>query len=190
MSTDAPASLGSLSEDERRQLLAVARHAIASHLSCASLTPPETSPALRRPGAAFVTVRRRDDRELRGCIGTLEAREPLVEAVARMAVAAATQDLRFASVTAPELPSVALEISVLTHPVPIEPQEVAPGVHGLIVRHRGRSGLLLPQVATDHGWDREAFLQHTCLKAGLPRDAWNDPGAILLAFTAEVFRED
>src|SRR2546428_77215 len=75
-------------------------------------------------------------------------------------------------------------------PVPIAPEDVEPGVHGLIVRHGGRSGLLLPQVATHHGWDRETFLAYTCLKAGLPRDAWRDPGAILLAFTAIVLRED
>jgi AmmeMemoRadiSam system protein A len=186
----APANLGGLSDDERRQLLAVARCVIVAHLSSAPLTLPDVSPALRRPGAVFVTVRRRDDGELRGCIGTLEAREPLVEAVARLVVAAATQDLRFASVTAPELPSIALEISILTPPAPIEPQKVEPGVHGLIVRHDGRSGLLLPQVATDQGWDREAFLQYTCLKAGLQREAWKDPAAILLAFTAEVFGED
>jgi AmmeMemoRadiSam system protein A len=179
-----------LNEREREELLAVARLAIQAHLSRAPLTLPEVAPALRRPGAVFVTLRSRGDDELRGCIGTLEPREPLVEAVARMAVAAATQDLRFASVSAVELPSIALEISILTAPVPIAPQDVEPGVHGLIVRHAGRSGLLLPQVASDHGWDRETFLQYTCVKAGLPRDAWTNPDAMLLAFTAEVFGED
>ncbi|PYQ05548.1 MAG: AMMECR1 domain-containing protein [Acidobacteria bacterium] len=181
---------GDLSEREREELLAVARRAIEAHLSSAPLTLPDVAPALRRRGAVFVTLRSRGDDELRGCIGTLEPRESLVEAVARMAVAAATQDLRFASVSAVELPSITLEISVLTAPVPIAPQDVEPGVHGLIVRHAGRSGLLLPQVATDYGWDRETFLQYTCVKAGLPRDAWTDPAAILLAFTAEVFGED
>ena len=107
-----------------------------------------------------------------------------------MAVAAATQDLRFPCVTAAELPLLAVEISVLTPPVPIAAEDVQPGVHGLIVRAAGRSGLLLPQVATDHGWDRETFLAHTCVKAGLPRDAWRDPGATLLAFTAIVFGEE
>jgi AmmeMemoRadiSam system protein A len=190
MSTNAPPEPARLTEEERRQLLTVARQAIAAHLASALLTLPEVAPALRGPGAAFVTLRRRGDDELRGCIGTLEARQPLVDAVVRMAVAAATQDVRFASVTAPELPLLALEISILGPAAPIEAQAVEPGVHGLIVRHGGRSGLLLPQVATDHGWDRETFLQYTCLKAGLPRDAWRDPGAILLAFTAEVFAED
>jgi len=190
MSTNAPSGPARFNDEERRQLLALARQAIAAHLACALLTLPEVAPALRWPGAAFVTLRRRGDDELRGCIGTVEARQPLVDAVVRMAVAAATQDLRFASVTAGELPSLALEISILGPAAPIAAQAVEPGVHGLIVRHGGRSGLLLPQVATDHGWDRETFLQCTCLKAGLPRDAWRDPGAILLAFTAEVFGED
>jgi len=184
-----PAAL-TLTDEERRQLLALARHAIAAHLSCVPLSLPDVPPALRRPGSVFVTLRSRKDDELRGCIGTLEAREPLVEAVLRMAVAAATQDQRFSSVTPGELPLLALEVSVLTPPEPIAPQDVEPGVHGLIVRHCGRSGLLLPQVATHHGWDRETFLQYTCVKAGLPRDAWKEPGATLLAFTAVVFTDE
>jgi AmmeMemoRadiSam system protein A len=178
------------SEGERRQLLAVARQALAAWFGPAPAAVIEVGPELRRPCAVFVTLRRRADDELRGCIGTLEAREPLVEVVARMAVAAGTQDLRFPAVTAEELPLLAMEISVLTAPVPITAAEVQPGLHGLIVRAAGRSGLLLPQVATHHGWDRETFLAQTCVKAGLPRDAWKDPGATLLAFTAVVFGED
>src|SRR5256712_14120797 len=107
-----------------------------------------------------------------------------------MGVAAATQALRFPPVAVEELPGLAVEISVLTPAEPIAPEQVQPGIHGVVVRHGGRSGLLLPQVATDHGWDRQTFLEYTCLKAGLPRDAWRDPGAILLAFTAIVLRED
>ena len=102
-----------LTEQDRRELLSVARRAIAARLALAAFALPEAGPALRRPGAAFVTLRRRRDDELRGCIGTLEPREPLVETVARMAVAAATQDLRFPPVTVEELPGLAVEISVL-----------------------------------------------------------------------------
>lgn len=189
MSGEEPAGPQELGEEERRQLLDVARQAIAARLSSTAFREPEVAPALRRPGAAFVTLRRREPDELRGCIGTLEPREPLVEAVARMAVAAAIQDLRFPPVTAEELPFLAVEISVLTAPAPIAPDRVQVGLHGLIVRHGGRSGLLLPQVATDHGWDRETFLQFTCRKAGLPLDAWRDPEAQVLAFTATVFGE-
>jgi AmmeMemoRadiSam system protein A len=187
---EAPAGPPELGEEERRQLLDVARRAIAARLSSTDFREPEVGRALRRPGAAFVTLRRRDVDELRGCIGTLEPREALVTAVARMAVAAATHDLRFPPVRAEELPFLAVEISVLRAPAPIAPDRIQPGLHGLIVRHRGRSGLLLPQVATDHGWDRETFLQYTCRKAGLPPDAWRDPESVLLCFTAIVFSED
>ena len=179
-----------LTDQDRRELLSVARQSIAARLALAAFGLPEAGPGLRRPGAAFVTLRRRTDDELRGCIGTLEPREPLVETVARMAIAAATQDLRFPPVTADELPGLAVEISVITPAQPIAPEEVRPGIHGIIVRHAGRSGLLLPQVATDHGWDRQTFLEYTCLKAGLPREAWQHPATIVLAFTALVFGED
>lgn len=190
MTGDATGGRTALSEDDRRRLLAVARQALAACFCPTSIDVLEVPPELRRPGAAFVTLRRRADDELRGCIGTLEAQQPLVDVVARMAVAAATQDLRFPCVTAEELPLLAMEISVLTPPVPITAEEVQPGLHGLIIRAAGRSGLLLPQIATNNGWDRETFLAHTCVKAGLPRDAWKDPGATLLAFTAVVFGED
>jgi AmmeMemoRadiSam system protein A len=190
MSAGAPAGPAVLGECERRVLLVVARQAIAARLSSRPLPAPDVASELRRPGAVFVTLRRRADDELRGCIGTLEAEQPLVDVVGRMAVAAATQDLRFPSVTAEELPSLAMEISILTPCVPITPDEVQPGIHGLIIRAGGRSGLLLPQVASDHGWDRETFLAYTCVKAGLPCDAWKDPRATLLAFTAVVFGEE
>ena len=190
MSAGDPGARQDLTPDERRQLLAVARSAIAARLALSPSALPEVADALRRPAAAFVTLRRREDDELRGCIGTLEPNGPLVEVVARMAVAAATQDLRFPPVVAAELPSLAVEISVITTPVPIPADRVQPGLHGLIVRHGGRSGLLLPQVAADHGWDRETFLEYTCRKAGLPPDTWRDTAALLLAFTAVVFSED
>ena len=190
MNGEEPAGPQELGQEERRQLLEVARQAIAAQLSSTDFREPEVGPALRRPGAAFVTLFRRDADELRGCIGTLEPREELVKAVARMAVAAATQDLRFPPVRAEELPFLLVQISVLRAPAPIAPDRIQPGLHGLIVRHRGRSGLLLPQVATDHGWDRETFLQYTCRKAGLPPDAWREPEAQVLAFTAMVFGEE
>jgi AmmeMemoRadiSam system protein A len=190
LSEPEPAGRALLGERERRPLLALARQAIAARLCLVPVAVPEPAPELTLAGAAFVTLRRRADDELRGCIGTLEARGLLTDVVERMAVAAATQDLRFPCVTAEELPLLAVEISVLTPPVPIAAEQVQPGVHGLIVRAAGRSGLLLPQVATDHGWDRETFLAQTCVKAGLPRDGWKDPRATLLAFTAVVFAEE
>ncbi len=141
---------------------------------------------LAAPGAAFVTLKKKG--RLRGCIGYTEAVAPLFKVVQECAVAAATEDPRFPPVTPAELPSIDLEISVLTPLVPIRADEVEVGRHGLMVSHLGRRGLLLPQVPVELGWDRETFLDQTCVKAGLPPDAWRR-GATLEAFTAEVFGE-
>lgn len=140
-------------------------------------------------GGAFVTLRRASDGELRGCVGQLESDEPLVRIVAAMAVAAASRDSRFEPVAAGELLSLRVEISVLSPLAPIEPHAVEVGRHGLAVRLRERRGVLLPQVAVEHAWDRETFLAQTCLKAGLPKDAWRQPGIGISGFTATVFGE-
>jgi hypothetical protein len=112
-----------------------------------------------------------------------------VDTVAEMAVAAATRDGRFAPVTAHELDSLTLEISVLTPLQPIRPDEVEVGRHGLLLRCGERRGVLLPQVALEHGWDRVSFLAHTCEKAGLPAEAWKGAGVELFGFGATVFGE-
>ena len=185
-----------LTADECRELLLVARRAIAVHLRGRrpELTVPTGSLAeaptgsLAEPRGAFVTLHRPDG-ELRGCVGLLRSDRALLETVARMAVAAATEDGRFAPVTEAELDGLTIEISVLGPLQPIRPEDVEVGRHGLLVDHRGRRGVLLPQVPTEHGWDRETFLAQTCRKAGLPEDAWKEPGVELLAFTAEVFGE-
>lgn len=179
-----------LSAAERDTLLEVARQAIGACLARRRAAPlPAPEGALGRPGGAFVSLHRRRDHELRGCIGRVAAGEPLLETVAEMAVAAATQDPRFEPVRPGELDGLVIEISVLEPPRPIRAEEVEPGRHGLIARSRGRSGLLLPQVPGEHGWDRERFLSMTCRKAGLPEDAWRHGGCELLAFEAEVFGE-
>jgi hypothetical protein len=146
-------------------------------------------PALRRPGGAFVSLHSRDG-ELRGCVGVMRSEAPLVETVARLAVAAATEDRRFPSVTAEELADLVIEISALGPPRRTRPEEVEVGRHGLLLRLAGHSGVLLPQVAVEHGWDREEFLAKTAWKAGLPEDAWRREDAELYVFTAEVFGED
>lgn len=142
--------------------------------------------ALKQPYGAFVTLKRGG--ELRGCIGHIIGNAPLSETVAAMARAAATQDPRFPPLTAAELKGLSLEISVLT---PLEPvldaREIVVGKHGLYIVYGARRGLLLPQVATEQGWDRETFLDQTCWKAGLPPGAWRDPQAKLYKFGAEVF---
>jgi AmmeMemoRadiSam system protein A len=175
----------------RTALVALAREAIAAHLEGrAAATPPGEHPALQAPRGAFVTLRRRADHVLRGCIGYVQPERPLVETVAEAAVAAATQDPRFPAVKARELSALQIEVSVLSEACSIGPEQVEVGRHGLIVRHAGRSGLLLPQVPLAQGWDRVAFLDHTCAKAGLPPGTWRDPDCELLAFTALVVGEE
>jgi AmmeMemoRadiSam system protein A len=178
-----------LTERGRSVLLAIARRSIECRLEGAALEPAVREPELLQPLGAFVTLKTADG-ELRGCIGHLSPEVPLAETVARVAVAAATEDPRFGAVTRDELDALRLEVSVLSAYEPIAAEAVEVGRHGLLVRCQGRSGLLLPQVAPEHGFDRAAFLGAVCRKAGLPQDAWRDPGCQLLGFTAEVFGED
>jgi AmmeMemoRadiSam system protein A len=177
-----------LTPEQRTVLLALARRAIRGRVrGTVAAAPALADPALTAPGAAFVTLTRAGS--LRGCIGYIRAIQPLAECVAHCAVAAATGDPRFPPVTAEELPHLALEISVLSPLVPIEdPTQVQVGVHGLYISRGGRHGLLLPQVATEYGWDRETFLRQTCRKAGLPDDAWRH-GAEIQVFTVDHFTD-
>jgi AmmeMemoRadiSam system protein A len=184
------ASGGEVSAGDRRALLAIAREAIASRLAGRVYRPPAPEGALAEPRGAFVTLRRRADGELRGCVGRLVSEDPLAHTVAAMAVAAATEDGRFEVVTAAELPSLVIEISALGPMRPIRPEAVEVGVHGLAVRCGSRRGVLLPQVPLEQGWDRETFLAQTCRKAGLPPGASRHAEVEWLAFTAAVFGED
>lgn len=176
-----------LSSDERRALLRYARETLAAYFEGA---PPPVPPALADPGrhsGAFVTLEVAGD--LRGCIGYPGSTQPLDRVVAECAIAAATEDPRFSPLRRREMDALAIEISVLT---PIEPVadlgDIEVGRDGLVVADGRRRGLLLPQVAVEHGWTRETFLAHTCLKAGLHTDAWKT-GAQISRFQAEVFSE-
>lgn len=175
------------SDSDRAALLALAREAIVAHLS-GRPAPASDSGAAARPGGAFVTIHHHSD--LRGCIGHLETNEPIGRVIVRVAVAAAAEDPRFPPVTASELADLAIELSLLG---PLEPivsvEDIDVGRHGLVVEMGSHRGLLLPQVATEWGWDRRTFVEHTCRKAGLPRDAWRH-GARLFRFEAEVFGEE
>ncbi len=151
-----------------------------------ALREPAAETHLREARGAFVTLH--ENGALRGCIGTIAAVAPLNVIVREMARAASVEDTRFPPVTTAELDALQLEISVLTPMVAISPEDVVVGRHGLMVSYQGRQGLLLPQVATECGWDRETFLAQTCRKAGLAPDSWKQ-GAKLEAFTAEVFGE-
>lgn len=178
-----------LTPAERRALLELARAAVVARVTgrAAPATGGEDLPVQR--AGAFVSLHRGG--ELRGCIGHIEADRPLPDVVARVAASAATEDPRFPPLTPAELPLVDIEISVLG-PLeridPTNPAQIEIGRHGLVIDQGGRRGLLLPQVATEWGWDRETFLEHLCLKAGLPRDAWR-AGAAVYRFEAEVFSE-
>ena len=148
------------------------------------------------PGAllkrgAFVTITARG--ALRGCIGHITADRELGTVVRDMTVAAARDDPRFPPVEPDELPDLALEISVLTEaaPVvpPVDPARIAVGRDGVMVRRGRNAALLLPQVARDHQWGVDALLAATCRKAGLPAEAWREPGTELFTFQADVFGE-
>ncbi len=183
--------MAELGVPERRALLALARRALEAAVRGVPDADalPESAP-LRQPGGAFVTLRSHGT--LRGCIGHVTADRPLAEVVARVAASAATEDPRFPPVPADELPELEVEISVLTEAVPLasrDPGEIRPGQDGVIVRRGWRQGVLLPQVAVDHGWAGEAFLTAACRKAGLPPEAWRAPDCQLFVFQADVFAE-
>ncbi|MCX8043660.1 MAG: AmmeMemoRadiSam system protein A [Desulfobacterota bacterium] len=174
-------------EQEKRLLHDIARKAIMASVH-GDKPPelPEVPESLKQKAGAFVSLHRRG--ALRGCIGTLYPDKPLYRTVQEMAQAAALHDPRFDPLDPDELNDLDIEISVLT---PLQPvtsiEEIEVGKHGLMIVRGHYSGLLLPQVATQYGWDRIAFLQHTCLKAGLPPDAWQDPESKLFIFSADVF---
>ncbi len=177
-----------LTDTQRHRLLAVARQSLRHAVGTGPAPSLQTDdPDLSRPSGAFVTLKRGG--ELRGCIGHIEPVYPLLETVSEMARAAALHDPRFPRVTAAEEPQLSLEISVMSPVVPVpDLGAIEVGRHGLVVERGGYRGLLLPQVPVEWGWDRETFLQHTCLKAGLEADAY-ERGARVLWFEAEVFGE-
>jgi AmmeMemoRadiSam system protein A len=181
-----------VSVEDGQRLLTLARDSVAGRLDAgdgpsAEPGPPDLANLVQRSGA-FVSIHAADG-SLRGCVGYVEPLYPLAEAVSRAAVLAATEDRRFAPVSASELADVLFDVSVLGRPSTLAPEDVEVGRHGLVVEGRGRRGLLLPQVAAEEGWDRETFLEHTCVKAGLPPDAWRAGDVRILGFEARVFRE-
>ncbi len=177
-----------LSWTDQRALLGLARQAIDAHLAGGAPPPlPEGGAALREVRGAFVTLRARG--ELRGCIGHTIGRLPLAAAVRTLAVSAACRDPRFPPLQREELAALAVEVSVLSPLGLADPARIEVGAHGLVIEHQGRSGLLLPQVAAERGWDAATFLRATCRKAGLPEEVWRDAGARLSWFTCQAFAE-
>ncbi len=177
-----------LTESDQQLLLQIARNSVQAYLAGEPPRLPEISSApLMEPYGIFVSLHK--GHELRGCIGNIHPGRPLYQSAAECAIAAAVTDPRFMPLTAPELRTVEFEISVLS---PIEPvqdiAEIEVGKHGLIISKGNSRGLLLPQVATTYGWDRERFLRETCTKAGLQPHDWKE-GAVIHRFGALVFSE-
>jgi len=178
-----------LTVEEQRELLVIARSAIHDAVSNKKGTPQSAaSSSLQRSGGVFVTLFVED--QLRGCVGYVDSPLPLAQAVAELAPKAAFEDIRFPPLRKEEMPGLVIELSILTPPREIASiEEIEVGYHGLILELGKRRGLLLPRVATDHGWDRQAFLQGVAQKAGLSSKAWTLPGARLKVFSAQVIEE-
>jgi AmmeMemoRadiSam system protein A len=179
-------SAGEFSPNERILLLRLAHDAILSSLEGREISLHPPTPHLAEPRGAFTTLYLRG--ELRGCVGYVFAVSPVYRAVSDTARAAAFEDTRFPPVTLVEASSLEIELSILSLPQAMPAESVEVGRHGLLISQAGNRGLLLPQVPTEHNWDRITFLEQTCRKAGLPLDAWKN-GATIEAFTAEVFGE-
>jgi uncharacterized protein len=180
--------MSSLGDRQKQLLLHVARRALTAAVkdNTALLDLPEETSFGEHAGA-FVTLHYR--KRLRGCIGQLNSQDPLAKIVAEAAKSAALDDPRFKPVQANELADIDIELSVLSAPQEVEPDQIEAGRHGLIVSRGWHRGVLLPQVATERRWNAQRFLEETCVKAGLEPDAWRDPDTRVQAFTAEVFGE-
>ncbi|HXW55848.1 MAG TPA: AmmeMemoRadiSam system protein A [Candidatus Cybelea sp.] len=177
-----------LAESERRSLLEIARRSLVAAVHGLTFDEqPPLSENLRTPAGAFVTLWHGP--RLRGCIGQFAGAEPLAQIVAHCARLAALEDPRFRSVAREELDDLTIEISVLSDLEEIAPEDIRVGQHGLVVTSSAGRGVLLPKVAAEFGWTAERFLEETCVKAGLERDAWRSRGTVIQAFTAEVFSE-
>jgi len=175
-----------LTKEEKGQLLSLAKNTIVNYVSHGKTPDVEIKdPKLAANGATFVTIKRNNN--LRGCIGNLQPVMPLYRSVIMNAVSASSRDPRFSPMTREELKDMEVEISILS---PFEPlrdiKQIEIGKHGLFLVKGQNSGLLLPQVPTEFGWDTKTFLEQLSLKAGLSKDAWKD--AELFSFTAEIIK--
>ncbi|MCL2832744.1 MAG: AmmeMemoRadiSam system protein A [Treponema sp.] len=185
-----------ITEKEKQYLLSCARETITARLERREPFYPQRpadSLSLEKPCGAFVTIHIKDARgntQLRGCIGRMIGAEALEKTVKIMAAEAAFGDPRFPPLSKNELGSISIEISALS---PLEkcpdPRSVKVGVHGVYLIYRGHSGVLLPQVPVEQGWNQDEYLNYINIKAGLPPGSWDDPKAERYVFTAVVFGE-
>lgn len=191
-----------LALEDGRLLVRAARKSIAFFMASNSpISEPCPKKELREMHGVFVTLQAFPAHELRGCIGYPEPMRALWQAVLECAVSAAFSDPRFPPLTASELEKIVVEVSVLTKPELVEIgwgkggaeqylKKIKVGEDGLIAEGGRNRGLLLPQVAPEWGWDAEEFLQHTCMKAGLPAGAWKEKETKIYRFRAQIFREE
>lgn len=178
-----------ISEGTKAYLLSLARETMAARLSKQPLPVPRTAAELASVCGVFVTLHTVSG-DLRGCIGYVEGVKPLAESVIDMAISAAFSDPRFEPVAASELTDIVIEITVLSPLRPVaDLNDIVVGRHGLIASKGRNRGLLLPQVPVEHGWNRETFISHTCMKAGLMPDEWKKGTVTFESFEGEVFGE-
>ena len=178
----------SLTENEKTILLSTARESIASQLEERQGIYPATTDKLETPLGSFVTLH--IEGKLRGCIGHMLPLKALIEDIKILARESAFHDPRFPGLSLKELDYIDIEISVLSPLENTSPDKVVVGKHGIIMKNGYNSGVLLPQVPVEQGWDREEFLTHTCYKAGMQGDCWKDPGTQIETFTAVIFGEN
>lgn len=177
-----------LSDKMRSELLTFARAVITRKLQGTPCHTPSDEAYSEHCGV-FVSIHKHG--ELRGCIGYIRGYKNIVDSVQEMALSAAFRDPRFPPLRADELPVIRLEISILSPMIPVEDiADITIGRDGLYLEHPYSSGLLLPQVATEWGWDRDTFLAQLCRKASLPNKSWMDKDARLYRFCAEIFAEE
>ncbi len=178
-----------LTKTDATALLEIAREAITHQIRNEDYSPtPREEKALNQHSGCFVTITQNG--HLRGCIGNFQSQQPLYLEVATMAVAAASQDPRFPPMSRDELDDFSLEITVLSPLQKIEDiNQIEVGTHGIYIIKGLNRGVLLPQVATEYGWDRETFLQQTCAKAGLTDNAWQQADAEIYIFSGQIFHE-
>ncbi len=179
----------SLNSEQKSVLLSIARQAVEVAVRTGKLdVDPSEDNTLNEKRGCFVTIRKNGD--LRGCIGVFSSEKPLYREIAEMAVSAATKDPRFRPMVEEDLQNFTIEISVLSPLMETDnPEEIEVGTHGIYLEKGFSRGVLLPQVATEHGWGRTTFLENTCMKAGLPRNAWKAGDTRLYIFSAQIFND-
>ena len=179
-----------LNAKEKATLLSIARKSIESWVRTNTIyIEPREEKSLNNRSGCFVTIKQNG--QLRGCIGNFQSELPLFKEVAEMAASSATKDPRFYPMKEADLDNFSLEISVLSPLLKIDDiNEIEVGKHGIYLEKGYYRGVLLPQVATEHHWDRDTFLKQTCIKAGLPTDAWKAEDTEIYIFRAEIFAED